>query len=107
MKSHVLLIAVLVGACGPTVGDPCTTPLECGPGTCLNQDFTPGGYCSLSCTQAKSTCPAGTVCVTGAIARDTPGCLRSCTTDKDCRLGYVCLAQKDSATPVCVGPRGL
>jgi hypothetical protein len=101
-------LVLVVGACGPTIGDPCTTPHDCANGTCLTQDYAPGGSCSLACTVgASNTCPAGTLCVTNAIGKNAPGCMRSCTADKDCRLGYVCLTQNGSATPICIGPRGL
>lgn len=105
------LLLVLVGAvglgCGPTIGDPCTTERDCGSAVCLNRDFTPGGYCSLDCKGGSVTCPAGSVCVENAIGRDTWGCLRTCRTAADCRQGYVCRREKDSASPVCVGPEGV
>jgi hypothetical protein len=49
----------------------------------------------------------GSTCVSGAVDGQTPGCMLSCTTDKDCRAGYVCRREKDSLTPICVGPQGI
>lgn len=99
-------LAVLAG-CGPTVGDPCTTALDCGQGTvCVNRDFAPGGYCTKDCSNGQA-CPAGTICVDDMIGRGVRGCMRSCTTAKDCRAGYSCLPQKNSQSPVCVGPEGI
>lgn len=95
-------------ACGPIIGDPCTVNTECGPGVCLNRDFAPGGLCSVVCTPGnQNSCPAGSVCVTGVVDGDTPGCLKSCASDRDCRAGYVCRTERQSTTPVCIGPDGL
>lgn len=102
----VTLLVTLTG-CGATIGDACTTEKDCGAGLCLNRDFTPGGYCSLGCTVGGAACPAGSVCVDNAVGRDVPGCLRSCRTSMDCRAGYVCKTERNSPTPVCVGPEGI
>lgn len=102
-----LLLCAGLFACGPVMGDPCTVNTECGPGVCLNRDFTPGGACSLACTVGGPACPAGSVCVDRAISRDAAGCLRSCTQDADCRTGYVCRVERESATKVCVGTSGI
>ena len=103
----VFLAALVVTACGPTIGDACTTERDCGTGVCLNRDFTPGGACSLPCSIGGAACPAGSVCVDDAVGRDSPGCLPSCRSAMDCRGGYVCKTEKNSATPVCVGPEGI
>ena len=97
------VFALLLAGCGPTMGDPCTTNKECGPGVCLQRDFTPGGYCSLGC----GSCPTGSVCVKEALGKDTPGCMRSCLKQSDCRDGYVCRLERDSETAICVGPQGI
>lgn len=102
-----LCVALVLSACGATIGDACTTERDCGAGVCLNRDFTPGGACSLACNPGGAACPAGSVCVDDAIGRDSPGCLRSCRTASDCRAGYICRTEKKSATPVCVGPEGI
>lgn len=102
------LLALPLLACGPTIGDACTTAAECGAGTCLNVDYAPGGACSIACTLDGTTaCPLGSTCVKDALGRGAPGCLRGCTQGSDCRAGYVCEVQKSSATPVCVGPTGI
>ncbi len=101
-------VVITLSGCGATIGDSCTSDRDCGTtGTCLNRDFTPGGTCTLPCALGGKACPAGSTCVDDAIARDTPGCLRSCRSATDCRLGYVCQAQRDAATLVCVGPQGI
>lgn len=108
MKTRLLVVVTLwLSACGPTIGDPCTTDAECGPGVCLNRDFTPGGACSLACAVGGAACPSGTVCVRDALGKDRAGCLRSCAAQAECRGGYVCKVEKDSATPICVGPQGI
>jgi hypothetical protein len=98
----------LLAACGATVGDACTTNRECGAGLCLNRDFTPGGACSIGCTLgAANACPAGTLCLPDVLGKDLPGCMRTCKGQVDCRVGYVCTVERDSAQPVCVGPAGI
>ncbi|MFT3706623.1 MAG: hypothetical protein QM817_03050 [Archangium sp.] len=108
MRRTLLLLALgTLTACGPIIGDPCTVNTECGKGVCLNAAFAPGGVCSLACTVGGPACPAGSVCVTHVIDTDTPGCLRTCARDSDCREGYVCRVERESATPVCVGTAGV
>ena len=106
-RALIVLSTLAFAACGPTIGDACTTERDCGLGLCLNRDFTPGGACSLACAVGGAACPAGSVCVDAAIGKDSPGCLRSCRSAMDCRGGYVCKTEKNSATPVCVGPEGI
>ncbi|MFZ5471930.1 MAG: hypothetical protein ACOZIN_21075, partial [Myxococcota bacterium] len=79
-------LGVLAG-CGSTIGDPCTTPTDCGGQICLNRgDLTPGGYCTQQCTPADArTCPAGAVCVRDGQANNNDACYRLCRTQSDCR----------------------
>ena len=86
------------GRCSPdgkvnTIGGPCTTTTDCGKDSrsaCLTEagDNYPGGYCGMEPCDDIQLCPTGATCV--AIGGETPGCLKSCTEDKDCRSGYVC-----------------
>lgn len=110
MNWNALIAGVLLAglsACGPTIGDPCTTSQECGAGVCLNRDFAPGGYCSLDCALGGTACPAGTICVADAVGKDKPGCMRTCRQQTECRSGYVCKTEKNSSEPICVGPQGI
>ncbi len=105
-----LTVLCLTAACGPTIGDACTLAAECGTGaTCINRDFTPGGYCSLSCTLGNdATCPAGSTCIKDALGKNAPGCMRTCRQATDCRSSaYVCQFAKDSTKTVCIGPAGI
>ncbi len=100
-----LLFALI--ACGPTIGDPCTTPTDCGGAVCLNRDFTPGGACSLSCSLGTdNACPTGSTCVKNALGPNAAGCMRTCTSQSQCRTGYLCKSANDSAS-VCIGPQGI
>jgi serine protease len=104
----VVLASLSVG-CGPTIGDPCTTNSECGPGVlCLNKDFSPGGYCTISCKAddtAASICPTGSTCVRDALAKNSAACFRTCLRQTDCRAGYSCRSVNGSAS-ICVGAVG-
>ncbi len=102
-----LLLALPLAACGPTIGDACTTSSDCGVGTCLNRAYAPGGLCTQSCVVGGDTCPSGSTCVRGAIDGDLAGCLRSCRGDSDCRAGYTCRTERESVTQVCTGGSGL
>ena len=108
LTSTLSLGLLLLAACGTTIGDPCTTNEQCGGQICINQSYTPGGYCSRQCTLADPrTCPSGSVCIRDGQARDNPACFHVCRAQPDCRTGYVCKAVKDSLDAVCVGPTGL
>lgn len=90
-----LAAAVVLAACGATIGDACTTDGECGKGTCLQGATAPGGYCSLACQGNGGNCPNGSAC-------DSGFCRRTCTTAQDCRTGYTCTGTQGN-TRVCVG----
>jgi hypothetical protein len=108
MRRLVISLAlVVVAACGPTIGDPCTTATDCGAAVCLTRDFTPGGYCSASCVvNTDNSCPTGSTCVKDALGQGVPGCLRTCQTAASCRGGYQCKGANGS-NPVCIGPQGI
>ncbi len=102
------LAALALAACGPTVGDPCTVPADCGGQFCITRDYAPGGYCTRPCTLADAnSCPAGTYCLRDAIAKDTPGCFRLCKSQAECRTGYSCRIASEGLQAVCIGPAGL
>ncbi|MCA9494736.1 MAG: hypothetical protein KC621_32630 [Myxococcales bacterium] len=88
------------GRCAPDpadthVGESCTTTVDCGTysrDACNNEigDGYPGGYCTLEPCDDIQVCPGGATCV--ALPFETPACLKSCSSDADCRAseGYVC-----------------
>lgn len=96
-----LAAAAALWACGATVGDPCTTASDCGPGTCLNDPSTPGGYCSTACGPDAGACPNGSACV-----RDR--CFLRCSPESSCRAGYSCQVPDGGAGvgTLCIGPGG-
>jgi hypothetical protein len=102
MTGMVIGAALAAGlwACGATIGDPCTTASECGPGLCLNAASTPGGYCSLACGADAGACPSGSTCVGGS-------CFLRCSAGSGCRNGYLCQVP-DGGGPetICIGPGG-
>jgi hypothetical protein len=95
-------IAAAIWACGPTVGDACTTAAECGLGTCLQGPGTPGGYCSRGCSE-MGRCPSGSACIAGAGAGGADSCLLLCAAEDDCRSGYRCRVLDAGLPPVCAG----
>lgn len=110
MRRSLALVVCLMGfvGCGATVGDACTTNRECNGQYCLNAEGEPGGYCSQACKlEDARSCPAGTLCVRDGAAKDSHACFRTCATSADCRAGYVCRVEKESASPICIGPAGI
>lgn len=77
------------GDCEEGVGEPnpigefCEANGDCDSGECLTGARYPNGLCADDC----ASCPAGTVCG-GTPAGDR--CLAGCSTDLDCRVGFVC-----------------
>jgi hypothetical protein len=108
-RACLLLLAVTAAACGPTVGDQCTTANDCLGQICWQGAAFPGGYCSQSCTVGDPTsCPSGTECVNnGPNANPKAACYRTCTMATECRASYVCRTQNGSAQAICVGPAGI
>jgi serine protease len=110
-KAALFAAALSLFGCGYTVGDSCTTSSECGNQLCLNQENTPGGYCSLLCPDNK--CPNGSSCIPSSAAPTTgegfrqSACFHNCRTSNDCRPGYQCaLSSTGSSQSVCIGPFG-
>jgi hypothetical protein len=104
LAAFALLGGVL--ACGPTIGDACTTAQDCGRGTCLNFAYTPGGYCSKSCA-VEADCPQGTRCVPNGAAAGEGACFLVCDAQASCRTGYECRVVTGQVAQVCVGPTGI
>lgn len=101
------VLALMAAGCGSAVSDPCTTQEDCGGQICLNERWTPGGYCSQPCTLGNAdSCPGGTACVRDIISRDQAACLRTCVSATDCREGYRCDRANDSSSPVCIAGDG-
>ncbi|HEY8210085.1 MAG TPA: hypothetical protein VIG99_21515 [Myxococcaceae bacterium] len=75
-------------ACGPTVGDACTTNGDCGGAECLQGGNAPGGYCSVNCGNDNG-CPHGSACWRGS-GPGSGSCRLICTRNEDCRTGYTC-----------------
>jgi hypothetical protein len=104
------MASVLLAGCEVEIGDECESTSDCsqsGPRLCLTEALEgyPGGYCTLfNCDPGG--CPGEAVCVgyrSGlADTEDCAGarggtrlqrtfCMRSCSSDGDCRGGYACL----------------
>ena len=113
IRRHALALLLGLGLCfsagcaAPRVGDACTTSNDCSGELCINDAFTPGGYCSKACDPdapaSKEECPEGSVCVRKGGARSYSSCLRSCDKPEDCRAGYLCEVVEGSVRAVCIG----
>ena len=103
----IAVLALLGCACGPTIGDPCTTAADCNNAVCVStKDWAPGGYCTSTCkTDDPNSCPSGTICVRDALGRNAPGCFRLCDKQSECRNGYTCRSENSSPN-ICVGAIG-
>jgi hypothetical protein len=106
MRSALGVAAALavLSACGPTVGDACTTDGDCGHGICLQGAGAPGGYCTVACQgNGSGTCPNGSTCASDPGPGGASHCRLTCTTDQGCRTGYTCTGAQGNAR-VCLGP---
>lgn len=85
----VAALAVLSGACGKEIGDPCTLNGDCSPNgdrICDPDPASPNGYCTiLGCD--SSTCPDEAVCVRFFTGNFTN---KQCTGAQDCSLDELC-----------------
>ncbi len=100
LASPWLLPALLLAACAPEIGDPCTTSVDCSVQGERECDLTqPGGYCTVRHCDPDG-CPDGTLCVQW---RPEPPrsaeswCMQPCESDADCRAseGYACVRPDD------------
>ncbi|HSP77882.1 MAG TPA: hypothetical protein VLQ93_05110 [Myxococcaceae bacterium] len=98
-------LALGLTGCAATVGDSCTVNEDCGnKGICINQGYTPGGYCSQACVPGNDdTCPSGATCVSEGASKDVSACFLLCETNDYCRRGYRCVEGfKGNPASVCV-----
>jgi hypothetical protein len=98
-----LAAAASAAACTPSIGDKCVISTDCSIRNDRICDITqPNGYCTIpSC--GRNTCPDNAACILfhptqqGCSFDDrTPSptgrsyCMAQCSSDSDCRAGYVC-----------------
>jgi hypothetical protein len=101
-----LVLACVLTACQPGIGDACSSALQCSTSGSRLCDLTqPHGYCTLAGCD-EGTCPTDSVCVTfwprvpmesDALRLGTNYCMYKCNSHSDCRNsdGYTCLGQND------------
>ncbi len=97
---------------GRSVGDPCSTSTDCGPGQiCFFINNNPQGICTQTCNTAQCACPLGSSCKNvgpdhvcmkdcsaGTCASplqcnpvgQTYSCTPACRTNSDCPTGFAC-----------------
>ncbi len=81
----------------PAVADKCKVNADCGSTLACAAQVPGGGYCTLNCAPAGTSCPAGSVCVLESDG--TKDCEKSCSQDSDCRAEHLCF--KNGSTSVC------
>jgi hypothetical protein len=110
MPRRVLLLvvaqlALVLAACTPQIGDPCSVSTDCSAtGDRLCDTTEPGGYCTIFNCE-PGTCPDEAICVAfDTYISSAPGCnnpqtsprfertfcMRKCESNSDCRSGYEC-----------------
>lgn len=86
--SVVVLLALVVPACGKDIGDGCSTNLDCANDGTRDCDLSqPGGYCTVNGCDEKS-CPGGSVCIR-VFPYESPGA--ACGQDADCASDELCM----------------
>jgi hypothetical protein len=85
---------ICVSNSGGQVGAACTSDAQCLAGDIplclLAGDGFPSGYCTSFCdSYGAGACPAGSTCFSFE-GQDFALCLDDCSSDLDCRVGYVC-----------------
>lgn len=79
------------------VGSPCMADSDCGtaPFMCMMGDH-PGGYCMRDCDISKgdADCPSEAICQFDGM---TGECHKKCSSQSDCRTGYVCAPASSAA----------
>lgn len=106
-RETAFVVALLLGACRPEIGDPCVLSTDCSTrGDRQCDTAQPGGYCTQFNCRVDS-CPDEASCilfnsaVPGCSYDDRNGgggartarsfCERRCETNADCRGGYACV----------------
>lgn len=81
-------------------GEPCTADSQCEHEKCLPDPAFPGGFCTKTNCRNDSECSAPSdVCV----SRTGPDiCANGCTSDGDCRDGYLCYAASSGEDLACL-----
>jgi hypothetical protein len=97
------LLSVVVG-CQAKIGDKCAIGIDCSQtGGRVCDTSLPGGYCTVPNCE-PDICPEEAACIAFVLAPSTASacaatsdsreirsfCMRSCTSNEDCRAGYVC-----------------
>jgi len=102
-----LLLAWAIGAigfgivgCTPHIGDSCKLSTDCSvTGDRLCDTSMPDGYCTIFACESDH-CPSSSSCLEFHPDSDRFSrrfCASQCSSDSDCRPGYVCVAQVDTA----------
>lgn len=94
LRTTALALALLAGAaCGPTVGDECTSSYDCGTGRSCDLSVG-GGYCTETPCRARGCEDEDAVCV--LFFNGESYCMLECGGSGDCRDGHPCRPALDT-----------
>ncbi len=115
-STPVAVLALVLGmaglACAPKIGDNCSSSTDCSQnGDRLCDTTQPGGYCTVFNCE-PDTCPTEAQCVAfdDQLAPSCPDpqawarfertfCMRRCSSNGDCRSGYICYDMATQPNP--------
>jgi hypothetical protein len=86
-RPALLLLALVVAACGHKIGDSCTVSTDCASdGTRVCDTLSPGGACTIAGCDF-GTCPEDSICVRFFAGLEDG---KECTTQAECAIDEVC-----------------
>ncbi len=93
-----LVVAMLwLTACAPQIGDACESSQDCPSGVTCERSVE-NGFCTIRGCRPGG-CPSESICV--SFDRHETFCMRSCSSDDDCRRDHVCIDDEDKGLSYC------
>lgn len=92
-----LAIILLAMGCAPQIGDACEANNDCPTGAVCDRSVA-GGFCTIRDCR-PGDCPSESVCA--RFDRHRAFCMRSCSSDDDCRDGHRCIDDEELDLSYC------
>lgn len=91
MSVVIALALLLFSGCAPQIGDACENDEDCPSGSICDRSVA-NGFCTiLDCRPGD--CPSESICV--EFDRHTAYCMRSCSSDEECREDHQCIDDEE------------